>query len=70
MKKIAIIKSISPKVCSESGHQPFRCGRPKSFNSPYKINTLPYPSCSLLFIKLYWQPPLFVGKNAGFLHSA
>lgn len=70
MKKITIIKSISPKVCSESGHQPFRCGRPKLSVYPYKINMLTRPSYSLLFIKIYWQPPLFVGKNAGFLHSA
>ncbi|EBS0650640.1 hypothetical protein DTU39_07585 [Salmonella enterica subsp. enterica serovar Yolo] len=41
MKKITIIKSISPKVCSESGHQPFRCGRPKLSAYPYKINMLP-----------------------------
>ncbi|CAK4055892.1 hypothetical protein FORC098_0806 [Salmonella enterica subsp. enterica serovar Typhimurium] len=36
----------------------------------YKINRLFRSSCSLLFIKIYWQPPLFVGKNPGFLHSA
>ncbi|ETA85237.1 hypothetical protein CWT02_1494 [Salmonella enterica subsp. enterica serovar Cubana] len=36
----------------------------------HKINMLPHPTYSLLFIKIYWQPPLFVGKNAGFLHSA
>ncbi|WP_203452608.1 hypothetical protein, partial [Lelliottia sp. RWM.1] len=59
----------NPWFDSESGHHSFRNGRLLTSVLLYKVNKLSPSSCLLLSVKIYWQLPLFVGKNVGNLSS-